>query len=347
MIGKNLKYYRLQNKLTKKAMAEKIGVTAMSITHYENDERMPDMRIIRQMMAVLNVKLADFLSARNNEHVYVHGEFRRNSTLSEQSQEYIRESVEEYLDRFFTVIAILGKKAVPEPPACRSLSVTQSVEADARQLRQHLGFALEGPVQDLVGAMENKGILIYVFDMDSDKFSGMSGFVDDYPYVILNNNMTAERQRSILVHELAHLFLRFPEDMDEKAVEQYATAVSGAFLFPQSDAYRELGLKRTKITKDMIMVAKEYGISMLMLAKRAEILKIVSEPLYREFMIQASQNNWRKYEPSRIPKEQPELFRQLVIRAIGEGEITPQRAAELLKAPYDHVMSMVRIHGED
>ena len=41
MFSKNLKYYRLKNKLSKKALAEMIKVTPMTITHYENGDRMP------------------------------------------------------------------------------------------------------------------------------------------------------------------------------------------------------------------------------------------------------------------------------------------------------------------
>lgn len=35
MFSKNLKYYRLKNNLSKKKLAEKIGITSMAISHYE------------------------------------------------------------------------------------------------------------------------------------------------------------------------------------------------------------------------------------------------------------------------------------------------------------------------
>ena len=88
----------------------------------------------------------------------------------------------------------------------------------------------------------------------------------------------------------------------------------------------------------MILVATEYGISMFLLAKRAEILKIISESSSRKFYILTSEKGWRKNEPSRIEKlERPILFEQLVYRAINENEISIQRGAELLKKPYDEV----------
>lgn len=44
-------------------------------------------------------------------------------------------------------------------------------------------------------------------------------------------------------------------------------------------------------------------------------------------------------EPSRIEPEKPSLFEQLVFRAVSEGEISIQRGAELLKMPYQEVVS--------
>lgn len=87
----------------------------------------------------------------------------------------------------------------------------------------------------------------------------------------------------------------------------------------------------------MLMVAKEYGISMMMLVKRAELCKVISESTARDFYFQASQHGWRKHEPSRISEEKPLLFEQLVYRAINENEISIQRGAELLKIPYSQV----------
>ena len=69
--------------------------------------------------------------------------------------------------------------------------------------------------------------------------------------------MTPERNRSTIVHELAHLMFVWPESMDDKEIEKMATAIGGAFLFPESDTKRELGIRRSAITKDMVLVAVE------------------------------------------------------------------------------------------
>lgn len=339
MFSKNLRYYRLKNSMTKKELAEKSNLTSMAITNYENGTRKPSMDILKKLAAALNVRVSDFLVVRNDKLVFAHGEFRKTSTLPVAKQDYVRESVEEYFSRFYTVVELLGGDVLPEAPECHALPMTGEVEADAKAMRQHLGIAEEGPVNDLITVLENKGILVYVCDIESNKFSGMNGLVNDRPYIIVNGNMSPERNRSTIAHELAHLVFDWPEDMDEKDVENTATAIAGAFLFPKADAIRELGIRRNSVTNDMSLVCREYGISMFLLVKRAQIAKIISKDAAQHFYVIASSLGWRTNEPSRIAPEKPILFEQLVFRAVSEGEISIQRGAELLKMPYDEVVS--------
>ncbi len=339
MFNKNLKFYRLRNSMTKKALAERINVTPMAITNYENGIRKPDMEILKKLAEVLGVRVSDFLAVRNDKLEFCHGDFRKNTSLTETQQEYIRESVEEYFNRFMTVVEILGGEVLPEAPKVGKLQLDFDSDIDARSLRSHLSLALDGPINNLIEILENKGILVYVCEIDNDKFSGMNGLVNGRPYIVINKNMSPERNRSTIAHELAHLMFTWPEDMPDKEAESLATAISGAFLFPKTDAIRELGLRRTSISGDMLIVAEEYGVSMALLVKRAQVIGIISDNLARRYYIDASSIGWRKKEPSRIDEEKPTLFDQLVYRAINENEISIQRGAELLKAPYDEVVS--------
>ncbi len=338
MFSKNLKYYRLKKNLTKKELASLCDVTPMIITYYEEGKRRPNMDNLRKLANALEVRVSDFLAVRNANLVFMHGEFRKNSSLSKGQQEYVREAVEEYFGRFYSAIEILGGEVLTEAPICHSIPLSGDVEQDAQALRKHLRLSLDGPVDDLIQILENKGILVFELNIENDKFSGMNGFVGERPYIVINENMTAERIRSTIAHELAHLMFDWSKVVEEKKIEEYATAVSGAFLLPEYDTIRELGIRRTRISKDMEMVCKEYGVSMYLLVKRATIANIVSNGIATEFYIQANQQGWRKNEPSRIQYEKPKLFMQLVYRAVNEREITVQRGAELLQIPYSQVV---------
>ena len=305
MFSKNLKYYRLKKGMTKKELANRVDISSMAISNYENGKRKPDMELMKKIAAVLGVRVSDFLTVRNEKLVFCHGEFRKNSSLSIAQQEYVKESVEEYFNRFMTIVEILGGDVLPDAPSVSILPLTGNIEQDGRSLRKHLSLALDGPISNLIEILENKGILIYVCKIDNDKFSGMSGTVNGRPYIVINENMSPERNRSTIVHELSHLMFKWPDDMIDSKTEELATAISGAFLFPKTDAIRELGIHRTVIAKDMSLVAQEYGISMYMLVKRAKLSGIITVSLEKEFYICAAKAGWKKNEPSRIEKEVP------------------------------------------
>ncbi len=343
MFSKNLKYYRLKNQLSKKALADKIHISAMAITNYEDGSRRPNMEILSALATALGVRVSDFLAIRNENLVFQHAEFRKASSLSQMQQEYVRESVEEYFSRFMTVVEVLGGEVLPDPPAFHVLQLSNDNEKNAASLRAHLGFALDGPIEDLIGKLENKGMLVFECPIANSKFSGMNGSVNGRPYVVLNPSMSAERNRSTAVHELAHLMFDWPEDMSDKDIEKQATAIGGAFLFPKDDAIRELGVKRTSVTQDMVLVAKEFGISMMLLVTRAKLCGILTDQVAKHFYMLASQAGWRTAEPTRIDPEHPSLFDQLVYRAVNEEEISIQRGAELLQRPYTDILAMRKI----
>jgi len=346
MFSKNLKYYRLKNSLSKKELAERVNVSSMAITNYESGTRKPSMDILKLLAKELGVRVSDFLVVRNDNLVFCHGEFRKNTTLTATKQEYVRESVEEYLSRFMTVVEIIGGDVLPDAPPIHALELSDDDEKNAAVLRVHLGLAPDGPIDNLIGTLENKGILVMSIDIDNSKFSGMNGLVNGRPYIVVNPAMTTERNRSTIIHELAHLMFIWPDDLDDKEIEKRATAIAGAFLFPKNDVIRELGVRRNSIAKDMIFTAIEYGISMMLLVTRAKLCNIVPERVAKDFYIQASSHGWRTNEPSRIEEETPSLFKQLVYRAISENDISMQRGAELLRIPYDEVVSHYRVIEE-
>lgn len=337
MFNKNLRYYRLKKNMSKKELAAVVQVSPMAISYYESGERRPGMEIIKALAKALDVKVSDFLNNWNSNLTFVHGEFRKGSKLPVMQQEYIRESVEEYLNRFYSVVDILGGEVMPDAPECHKVMLSNDAEADAKAMRKYLRIAEEGPIGNFIELLENKGILVYFSDIQSDAFSGMNGTVNDRPYIIVNKNMSPERIRSTISHEMAHFIFIWPESMNEKEIETRATAISGAFLLSENDAKRELGIRRSAISKDMVLTCKEYGISMYLLVKRANLCGIITDSVAKDFYIKAGAHGWKKNEPVRIHSEEPMLFSQLVFRAVSEKEISIQKGAELLKQPYDFV----------
>lgn len=104
MIGKNLKYYRLKNGFTMKALGEMVGVTGMAISNYESGKRIPDLNTSRALASVLKVRLADLIKADGDKLEFCHGNFRKNAALKIGDQDMIYYTIEEYLGRFFVAL---------------------------------------------------------------------------------------------------------------------------------------------------------------------------------------------------------------------------------------------------
>ena len=325
--------------MTKKALADIIGVTPMAITNYENEKRQPNMETLKALANALGIKVTDFLASGSRDLEFSHGKFRKGTKLGVINQEFVRESVEEYFSRFFWVVEMLGgTKILGETPEIHTLKWSEDYEEAAKRLREYLDVPIGGPINNLVENLENKGILVCFIEVDSQYFSGINGTVNGIPYIVINSNMSMARIRSTIVHEVAHFAFEWPEGLTDKEEEDIATSISGAFLFPKEDAIRELGFRRTLVSKAMTLTCKEYGISMYMLVKRARLCNIINDSVDKTFYINASRAGWRKAEPDwGYKKEEPELFRQLVYRAVTESEISVQKGAELLKTTYNSV----------
>lgn len=345
MVSKNIKYYRLLNGMTITALAERVGITKMAISNYENGLRKPDITTLRKIADVFDLGIAKLLAQQSSSLEYSHGSFRKNSSLKSSTQEFVRESVEQYCNRFMALIEFLGDKVLPDAPQCNRIRLSDNDEANGKEVREWLGLSPNGPVGNLVMTLENSGFVVIRLSVEDKKFSGISGFVNNRPYIVVNIRMNPERQRSTIAHELAHLCFEWPVEMGAKSIEKKANSVMGAFLFPKEDAIRELGVRRASMGKDMELVAEEYGISMLLLAMRAKLVAIITNNEHRNFSILASRIGWRTKEPSRICEEKATLFEQLTYRAVSEGDISIQKGAELLEKPYLEVERVCITNG--
>lgn len=340
MLSRNLTYYRLKRGMTKKALAEGANVTPSMITYYETNQRNPSIDTLQALAACLGIGVSDLLRPTPNLQI-AHGKFRKSHKLNGRDQKLVQMMVEDYLGRVFDAYDALMAEShvsapIPNAPIAPKLQLLDDLEADAQAMRARLRISLGGPVPNLVQQLESLGFLMVPIDFDqtemrTNAFSGMNGYVNGHPYIAFNVNDSGERNRSTIAHELAHLLFDWSGIAGDREVEDQATAISGAFLFPRADAFQRLG---THIALHGLLkcedIAKTYGISMMLLATRAHILGIVNDASYRRFCIEAAKLGWRTSSERRIDSEFPTLLSSLVRKGIGEGVFSAQRGRELL-----------------
>ena len=345
-IGRSLHYFRLKNGMSIADLAHKSNIPEAEIMTYENDRQWPSDETEEVLANILGIDSYQFHSTRWNSAVFFeHGDFCKNAKLSPHQQEFIRESAEFYLGRIYSADEILGGNTLPQCAPLHAFDLNEDDAINAENLRKALDLPIAGPIDNLTDVLEKHGVLVGQLSIDNENFSGMSGTANGRPYVVVNKNMTTEDIRSTMGHEISHLYFAWPVAMSKVDIESKATSISGSFLFPEADAKELLGDHLERIKECHEQIARQYGISMLLLVKCSEEYGIITHEAAQEFYTAASKKGWNLGEPSRIPSEQPMILTDLVCKAIVDGEINTRRAAELMNCSKQQMDTIV--YGEN
>jgi len=183
----------------------------------------------------------------------------------------------------------------------------------ARQVRAHLGIE-EGPFRNLTAALEDAGVVILSWDLDSRQGDAVSQWLHGHrPVVLLYRAAPGDRQRFSLAHELSHVIMHTePLDGQEEQADQFASEL----LMPARVIRSELA------NLDMPALARlkvRWGVSMAALIRRARDLGAISDYRYKELNIELSKAGWRSREPVEVPPERPSLLREVVSRLREKG----------------------------
>jgi len=217
------------------------------------------------------------------------------------------------LERFVAIELILDEKRELDLPSAIYISRPEDVEDAAVQLRKYwnLGFDL---IENLMDVLEDHGIKIGLVDAP-DAFVGMTIRVnDEYPVIVVNRNISGDRQRLTIAHEIGHLVLDVSPDIDEDKL--YHRFV-GAFLFPKDQVRKELGEGRNRIGLEELCILKHrYGLSMMAILYRAYENGYISDATFQKIHITFRKNKWHRVEPMRpyLPEE-PGLMNLMIMRA--------------------------------
>lgn len=325
MLGKTIKYYRIQKEYSQQELADLVGVQKMTISNYENEKREPDVATVKKICKALDVSLQRFMAYKSyrSEEIVLSGKFRKNENLSSLQEQKIVEKIKYALERYLEIADILGAGCIGIAEDMTVVSYSPDAEENAIELRKHLGFPEKGAVSNLIQCLEDANVLFVPIDVEEQNFSGYSSWYKTIPIIAYNANMSVERQRFTIVHELVHLFFDKGLELSEKVVDE----IAGRFLLTTEDCKRELGVKRKKISSvDIRILHDKYGISASCALLRVKQSGIINYDVYKEFPV-------CKME-SVAMNEKPTRFLQLVNRAYNEDEIGISKVSELLDVSY-------------
>ena len=315
MIGENLKFYRLLAGLSQEELAKKVNLTKMAISNYEKGKREADSSIILK------------LALDNNPQIQiVHGAFRKRLTMKQSDIELLYGKLDRYLDKFNNIVNILDNTVLPDFDMPQKQKYKDAI-SEAKYVRDFLGLPQNGSIGNLVDLLERKGIIICQIENVDTKFSGMNGTLNGRPYIAVNFNLSPERQRFTLIHELFHIIFTFSKKDDEEKLIDKAT---GLFFLPTKDILRELGVRRTNILGDLKSIQYKYGVSIQCVLYRAKEAGIITNSVYKKHLEKIKEIIFKEKDKREVLPERSNLFKQLVIRALSEHLINESKAYELL-----------------
>jgi len=347
MIGERIKQARVAAGLSLRALADRAGVTAMAISKYETGKSTPSSGVLLALAKALSVRTEYFFRPVKVELQEV--EYRKHSRLPARALQQIEGDVIEQIERFLELEQLLPNGPVQtfklpgKLPA--AVSTLNQVEDVAAALREAWSLGVD-PIPVLTDMLEERGVKVFQSQAIPGDFDGLAAKVNGIPVIVVSGKAPGDRQRFTMAHELGHLVLggRLAAGIDDEAA---SNRFAGAFLAPASEVGKELGEHRAWLEpQELAALKKAYGLSMGAWMHRANDLGIMSDARYLEMVKYFRARGWHKTEPGEpYSQERPQLFEQLVYRALGQDLISESKAAELLRLPLSEFQNKRNMQG--
>ncbi len=309
------------------------AISKQALNKYELGEMKPNSSMLIAIAKALNIK-PDYL-VKKNELKFGEIEFRKRAGLSKKNEESIIEKARDYVERFLDIENILGiRNDFKNPLADLQINGEEDVEKAAKILRDFWKLG-NNSISNIAEMLEMKGIKVILIE-DVDEVDGFAAFTSgNLPVVAVNiKDRSIERIRFTIIHELAHLFLKFTEAIinNKKRLEELCHYFSSCFLLPREMLIKMIGgSKRTYVSINELINIKEYfGISIRAIVHRSKKIEIINDTYYQKWMVYMSKTFGSKSEPGHYQGiEKPGLLDQMVSRALSEEVISVSKAAAL------------------
>ncbi len=343
IFSQRLKSARIKSGFSQQELATHLAISKQAVSKYENGKMLPGSTLLIQIASVLGQKADYFFRPFTISLENV--EFRKRDRLGERSVESIKIEVADHLERYLELEELLHiPPGFDNPLKNIVVHSPEQTEDLAIQLLLHWQTGIN-PLSNVLELLEDKGVKVIEIDADTD-FDGLSAWVKgNVPVIVLNRSMNdMVRQRFTALHELGHLLLNIPADIQPKIREKICHRFAGALLMPKPAFLAELGKKRHAIAlNELFEIKASYGISVQAIMYRASDLKIIPKAVADRFWEMARQNKleigWGQYDG----KEASGRFRQLLYKALAEEVISIGKAAALANTSVSELKNQLQL----
>ena len=344
---------RKRRRLTAKALADIIGISAITVSRWENGNTVPEDATLNLISKALGFPSAFFLCDDIDEMTPEAASFRSLTSMSAKERDSaLAAGAFAYL--FSDWIAQRFNLPSTDLP---NLSSQADPETGAHIVRQEWGLGNQ-PISSMIKLLESKGVRVFSLAENTKNVDAFSCWRDNTPYIFLNTFKSTEHSRFDAAHELGHLILHkhggphqardIDEDtkpgrgyfakITEREAEMEANRFASCFLMPTEDISARV--RGVTGLDELIQAKKRWGVSVAALAYRLHKMKKLSDWQYRSFCIEMSQRGYRYKEPEGLVPETSVIWQQ-VLSSLWNERITKDRIADDLNLPIDELENML------
>lgn len=344
IFSRRLKQARLMRGMSLDALSKAMNhaVSRQSINKYEQGRMMPDSKVLLSLASSLGVKVDFFFRPYTVEVGQLN--FRKTVKFSEAKVKALKERVQEELERYLEIEQMCASKAA----FCIAKKETRSTDDAMRfasEVRTNFRLGNDG-ISNVIEVLEDNGIKVVEIE-ENDSFDGLSGFVNgNIPIIVVNSLLPPERKRFAALHELGHLVMSFPEDMNPKEIEACCNSFASEMLIPFSVLVNRIGYRRHDISlAELTNIQVQFGISVDALMHILHERGVISDNRYKTFNKKKHTSDQFKEEVqrSRIPEERSGRFIRMIFRALADELISVSKAAALLNSSVDKIQAQLQL----
>ncbi|MBQ0016584.1 MAG: ImmA/IrrE family metallo-endopeptidase [Bacteroidales bacterium] len=317
-------------------------VSPTAIEKYEKGLMMPSSSALILLSKALGMKLDYFFRPFTVAIDTSKFEFRKSASIGVKKLESIKFMVCAEIEKYLEIEGILGN-TTSFTLDYSNILVEGEDEAKllARKLREDLNIGYDAIVS-AVELLESCGVKIIEIDHD-EKFSGTCNTAGTIPVIVINRNMTSERKRITIFHELGHLLMHCAEGVDK---EKMCNIFANEVLIPSDKFKNLLGASRHDISLvELQAIQCEYGISVDALMAKAAQLNIITNNRYTSYYKKKNALPAFKeaVDASHYPMEHTNRFERLVYRALASEVISTSKAAAILDVSVNEVRNNLNL----
>jgi Zn-dependent peptidase ImmA (M78 family)/plasmid maintenance system antidote protein VapI len=310
--------------LTQEELADRLGITQAALSRYENNLREPDEDALARLSKALDLS-PDFL-----RHPFqLRGALAADAHMRRQKTTKVAEwkVAESKLNLYRMRTAFLIRRIPINPDNfVATFDPDDTTPADAARLLRAQWRMPIGPVRNLTRWIESAGIIVVEEPMGTRRIDGLSQWATDYPVIMLNADLSADRKRWTLAHELGHLVLH--SSYIDPDVEAQANDFAAEFLMPSHVIDTDL---RNLTPARLLALKKMWGVSMQGIFEHAYRLGKVTSAERTKFYRMLNARGWKRTEPGsdQITPETPQLAQTIGRTLLERGGMNRDEVARL------------------